>query len=73
MYSYNTLIILLTDCPSQRKQRPLSAGRKSSTEVADSTSEAQAVWEAMRAENQQVEKKRGTRSAPISQEVGQAD
>ena len=64
-------LCLFTDSPAKRKiQRPLSAGRKSSAEIADPTSEAAAVVAAMKAENQKVEKKRGSRSAPVAQQVG---
>ncbi len=64
-------VLTASESPGHRKQRPLSANRKSQDDQQDTNVEAQAVVEAMKAENKSLEKrKRDIRSAPGRPEVG---
>ena len=70
VYSFDADAVKILESPIRRVARPLSASRRSNKEKQDSSHEAKAVAEAVKAENQRLsDLKRNTHSAPGRHQV----
>ena len=69
-FAFILIVYFLTGTPARKQNKPLSAHRRDQNCVIDSTSEAQAVMDALKAENQSlITQVRDSHSAPGRHQV----